>query len=187
MSTYGTAVALDLAPGADVDGVLGVLRPWSAWRRPLDRGWTRLTLAGRDIDQVDEVRAQLVIAGTGCAAVAEDHDEYGALWVVLAARPGEVRTVHRRYVLAADPADPRAVRLAVAAHGADPRVHDVAGADAAREAAEMFGTDPAPVVAAETASATAFEGIGVVGGPFPWWDALGLTWPGPDAGEELAR
>lgn len=185
MSTYGTAVALDLGPDADVEGVRGVLAAWSAWERPLGEGWTRFTLASREIDQVDEVRAQLVIAGTGCAAVAEDHDEYGALWVVLAARPGELRTVHRRYVLPADPADPRAVRLAVASHGVDPRAHDVAGPEAAREAAAMFGVDPAPVLAAEADSGRAVEGIGVVGGPFPWWDALGLTWPGPDAGAEV--
>lgn len=185
MSTYGTAVTLDLAPDADVAGVRAVLGSWSAWERPLADGWTRLTLASREVDQVDEVRAQLVIAGTGCAAVAEDHDEYGALWVVLAARPDELRVVHRRYVLPADPSDERAVRLAVASHGVDPRAHDVPGPDAAREAAAMFGVTPEPVLAAEARADRAFEGVGTVGGPFPWWDALGLTWPGPDAGEEV--
>ena len=185
MSTYGTAVALDLAPEADVDTVLTTLGAWSAWRRPLPDGWTRLTLASAEVGQLDEVRAMLVIAGKGCAAVAEDDDEYGAFWVVLAARPGVVRTVHRRYLLHADPYDRRAVRIAVADLGEDPRVRDVAGRDAAREAAEMFGVDAAAVLAAEESSDRAHERMGVVGGPFPWWDALGLTWPGDDAGDRV--
>jgi hypothetical protein len=41
------------------------------------------------------------------------------------------------------------------------------------------------VVAAEAGSATAFEEIGVAGGPFPWWDALQLPWPDSSIGVEL--
>ncbi|NHA66867.1 hypothetical protein [Phycicoccus flavus] len=185
MSTYGTAVALDLAPSADVAGVLPTLGAWTAWRRPLVDGWTRLTLSCAEVEQLDEVRAMLVIAGTGCAAVAEDDDEYGACWTVLAARPDVVRTVHRRYLLCADPRDAREVRLAVADLGEDPRVRDVGGPEAAREAAEMFGVDPEPMVQAEAASDLAFERMGTVGGPFPWWWALDLTWPGDEAGERV--
>ena len=186
MSAVGTAVALDLAPAADRAGVERHLHRWAAWRAVLDGGWTRYTLTGADIDLDDDVRALLVIAGTGCAAVAEDGLEHGARWVVLAARPGELRTVHRRSILDADPADPLAVRRALRGVVPDPRVHDVTGAAAAREAAAMFGVDPGPVVAAEAAADRAFEGFGTALGPFPWWPALGLARPGPDAGEPLS-
>lgn len=183
MSTYGTAVAIDVAPDGRLDAVLAELHDWSAWGSPVgDTGWTRITLSSNGIQRLGDVRHLLTVARKACAAVAEDNDEYGALWVVLAARPGALRTVHRRYVLNADPRDPGEVAAQVARLGGDPRRRDVAGPAAARAAAEMFGVDPEPVLAAEAASHRLHESIGVVGGPFPWWDALGLTWPGPAAG-----
>ncbi len=39
--------------------------------------------------------------------------------------------------------------------------------------------DPAPVVSAEADSVSTHEDLGAVGGPFPWLEPLGLTWPGP--------
>jgi hypothetical protein len=41
------------------------------------------------------------------------------------------------------------------------------------------------VVEAEAASATAHRHLGVIGGPFPWREALGLPWPGPEAGRPV--
>jgi len=61
----------------------------------------------------------------------------------------------------------------------------VAGAQAAAAAAALFGVDPGPVVEAEIRSDHAWEELGTVGGPFPWWSALQLPWPGPDAGEPV--
>jgi hypothetical protein len=188
MATYGTVVAVDIAPDGDVRAVLEGLGSWdAAWRLDAPSGWTRLTLTTGEIDRVEQVRALLATAGKGCAALAEDHDEYGALWAVLAARPGAIRTVHRRYVLNAHPKRPWQVARALADHGTDPRADDVAGATAAREAAEMFGVEAGPVVAAEARADELHRNLGVVGGPFPWWDALGLVWPGPAAGTPVER
>jgi hypothetical protein len=93
--------------------------------------------------------------------------------------------VHRRYVLNADPADKQEIADALSDLGSDPRSADIAGPRAAAAAAAMFGVPAEPVVAAEAGSATAFEGIGVAGGPFPWWDALQLPWPDSSIGVEL--
>lgn len=187
MSTYGTAVVVDVAPDGRLDAALAALHDWVVWTNPVgDSGWTRITLSSSGIERLGDVRHLLSEARKGCAAVAEDNDEYGALWVVLAARPGELRVVHRRYVLNADPYDARQVARQLAHFGEDPRRRDVAGQAAARAAAEMFGVDPRPMMEVEASSDRLYRSIGVVGGPFPWWDALGLTWPGPDAGTLLA-
>jgi len=130
-----------------------------------------------EIEQVEGVRQVLAAVGHGRAVVAEDYDEYGALWVVLAASNGKVRTVHRRYILNADPNDPADVALVLQDfNGNDPRAEDVAGRAAATEAAKLFEVDPAPMADAEDSADSAHEDIGTVGGPFPWWDALGLEW-----------
>ncbi len=188
MSTYGTTVAVDVHPRGDVGAVVAALEGWDgAWRADRPDGWTRITLhSGFVIERVDEVAGLLRAAGTGCAAVAEDHDEYGALWVVLAARPGTVRTVHRRYVLNADPHDGADVATALRDHsGRDPREGEVAGPEAVREAAQMFGVDATAALAAEAEYDRLHERLGVVAGPFPWWFALGLAWPGDEAGTPL--
>lgn len=90
---------------------------------------------------------------------------------------GGVRTVHRRYVLNADPEDADEVADALAELDADPQVLDQAGPAAAEAAEALFGVDPEPVVRAERDSASAWEEIGTIGGPFPWWSALELPWP----------
>jgi hypothetical protein len=148
------------------------------------------TYVGFGIELVDRVAGLIGVADEARAAIAEDNDEFGACWVVLAARSGQVRTVHRRYLLNADPRSRRQVRLALRnfeldGQLQDPRAADVAGARAATEAALLFGVDPGPVVDAEDRSYAAYEEMGVVGGPFPWLAPLGLTWPGPDAGREF--
>ncbi len=170
MSTYGTALVLDVPSGSDAG-------PWTGEVSDLGSGLTRLVAFSPDIEQMEAVGAVLAAAGSGRAAVAEDHDEYGALWAVPAAEDGAVRTVHRRYVLNADPDDAREVAAAVEDHGTDPRTADVAGEAAAARAAALFGVDAAAMVQAERSSGSAYLALGTVGGPFPWWDALGLPWP----------
>lgn len=179
MSTYGTAVVIDVAPGGDVDEVLSVLcrRDPHAEATETGTGWTRVRAFLRDVGQLALVEYAAVSAGRARAAIAEDNDEYGALWVVLSASDGRATTVHRRYVLNADPFDPADVAVALRdLDGVDPRAVDVAGPGAAAAAAELFEVDPGPMLDAERDSDTAFEEIGVVGGPFPWWHALGLPW-----------
>ena len=104
---------------------------------------------------------------------------------------GVARTVHRRHLLNADPRNRRQVRQALKGfdrrgRAYDPRADDVAGPQALADVALLFDADPALVLAAEVRAETAFEQMGTVGGPFPWVDALGLVWPGPDAGRPFS-
>ena len=185
MSTYGTAVVIDVRP-ADASRVVAALDPASTFVDVPDGRWVRVTTYLADIEQLDRVSELLAGAGLGRAVIAEDYDEYGALWVVLAATDGAVRTVHRRYVLNADPGSPREVALALQGlDGQDPRRQDVAGLKAATAAATLFEVEPGPMLRAEVDAERAFESIGVVAGPFPWWRALGLAWPGPAAGRPV--
>jgi hypothetical protein len=186
MSTFGTAFVIDVAPGGDLTEIAAVLNAREAFplAERLDSGWTRVNAALRDIEQLDLIERLAVSAGTCRAAVAQDNDEYGALWVVLAVHEGVVRTVHRRYILNADPYRRREVRRALRDfEGRDPRAEDVAGPEAAAAAADLFGVDRNRMLEAELDSVWAFQKIGVVAGPFPWWDALGLPWEA--AGEPL--
>ena len=158
----------------------------------VESDWVRLTTyLTFAIELLDPITALLESAGEARAVIAEDNDEYGACWVVLAVEGGVARTVHRRYVLNADPRSRRDVKHALrdfvqGGQLKDPRADDVAGARAAVEAALLFGAEPGAVINAETGSVTAFEGLGVVGGPFPWLEPMGLTWPGPEAGRAFA-
>jgi hypothetical protein len=190
VSTYGVAAVIDLHGTRSLDHVLdGVARLGGvAWLAPVVGPWQRVTAAFGEISQVDTVAGWLLGGGTARAAIAEDYDEYGALWVVLASADSRVDTVHRRYVLNADPNDPDDVAMAVAElGGVDPRTEDVAGSEAASDAAVLFDVEPAAMVAAESEADRAYREIGVVGGPFPWWRALRLPWPEPGAGVLVAR
>lgn len=203
MSTYATAVWVDLRPDGPVAAVaegLADLRnpdagptvspPEKLWV-DVESDWVRITTyLTFSVDLVGRIAELIGRADEARAAIAEDNDEFGACWVVLAVRGGEVRTVHRRYLLNADPRSRRQVRHALQGFVVDgvvrdPRADDVAGARAATEAALLFGVDPGPVVDAEDRWQTAYEDMGVVGGPFPWLGPMGLTWPGPDAGREF--
>ncbi len=188
MSTFGTAVVIDVAPHGSVEPVVASLGGHGSYVRTLpDSGWMRFTTGFGEIGQVEVISALVAAAGTARAAVAEDNDEYGALWVVLSADRGVVSTIHRRYILNADPSDPADVALALEDfEGADPRALDVGGVTAAAAAAKVFEVDVAPMIRAEEGAHTAHEELGVVGGPFPWWSALRLVWPGPEAGVEVS-
>ena len=190
MSTYGTAVVVD----SPVEAQLSVLALELAadpaadvYRSSSPDGWARMVVWWDGIEQrplVDRVLGRLE---RGRSAIAEDYDEFGAAWTVLAAEGGSVRTVHRRYVLNADPTDQRDVQAAIEAlEASDPRAEDVAGETAVEAAAALFRVEPAEMRAAEEKAATAELVTGGVGDPFPWWSALRLPWPGPGAGQPLA-
>ena len=186
MSTFGTALVIDVAPEGDVAGLAVVLNTRDSCPRSAqtDSGWTRVSAGLPEIGQLDLIKRMAVSAVTCRVAVAEDNDEFGALWVVLSVNNGLVQTVHRRYILNADPYRRREVRRAVRAlDGMDPRTEDVAGPAAAAAAADLFEVDRGPMLEAELDSVWAFQQIGVVGGPFPWWKALRLPWGG--VGEPL--
>jgi hypothetical protein len=186
MSTFGTALVVDTPPGVPFDPpdpVRSALVDGFGTTAP--DGWDRAVALVSEVEVVDDLLDALLLAGTGRLAVAEDNNGYGVRWVVAHAVDGEVETVHRRYLLAADPADAAATAGAVDRVGEDPRVHDLAGPEAAAAAARVFGVDPAPVVAAEAESAQAWRRMGTPGGPFPWWPALGLPFPRTAAGAPL--
>jgi hypothetical protein len=186
MSTYGTAVVID-CPRQAATQIVSSLTADSDGGRPQiaslastsDREWSRVSAYLPTIDLTPVVTGLMSQAGEGRAAVAEDHDEFGASWTVLACNGGEVRVMHRRYVLNADPGDPEEIERAILDLEGDPRESDIAGVSAAAEAARIFESDPTAMVAAEAGSGSAWEGLGAVAGPFPWWDALGLSWPVP--------
>ena len=196
MSTFATAVVVDV-PAESVPAVANALTAkatehdnglpaevTSVYVQPVVE-WVRISAyLPFQAGLIDEIGALISSAGQARAVIAEDNDEYGACWAVLAADGGTTRTVHRRYILNADPADPEDVGSALAdfEEEGDPRIHDVAGTGAVTATAILFGVDPAQVVEAETSSDAAWQELGTVGGPFPWWDALGLIWPGPEAG-----
>lgn len=140
-------------------------------------GWQRHLMMFREIEMLPALSGVLRQAGTGRLALDEDYDEFGSLWAVLAATDGEVRTVHRHYILNADPNVPEEVGVALEDLGADPRGQDVAGADAAAAAAALFEAASEPMIEAEAATDSVFDQFGVIG-PLPWWEALGLPWPG---------
>ena len=183
MSTYGTVLAVDYGLGkTPIADQLVELASGNAdiYVEPRDE-CVRVT-AHLGVVEVQPALIEVFTAVAPCrAAIAEDLDEFGASWVVLHCREDRTEVIHRRYLLNADPDDDEAVSLAIAALGSDPRTLDVAGPDAARAAAVLFGTDPSRMEQAETASAAAWQEIGIVGGPFRWWDALDLTWPGESA------
>jgi hypothetical protein len=188
VSSFGTVYVVDTARGADTSPLEARLAAagHDLFRLTMPDGWTRVTGATADVGQTELLEHVVSSAGNARAAVAEDNDEYGALWLVLEGRDGRVRTVHRRYILNADPQDPEQVSLALQDLAPeDPRSRDVAGDSAAAAAARLFGTDTGAMRRAEAASVTAFQELGIVGGPFPWWDALALTWPRPAAGQHV--
>lgn len=188
MSTYGTALVID-SPNESGLSWLGIKlasERADVYQARAHDGWGRLAVAWEGTGHITAVDGFLGKLGTGRAAVAEDHDEFGALWSVLSADDGRVETVHHRYLLNANPEDEQEVAALIQAmSGRDPRVYDDAGDTAAAAAATLFNVDPASVVQAEHDSASAHLRMGEVGGPFPWWPALGLPWPGPAAGEPV--
>lgn len=181
MSTFGTALVIDVAPGSELSEIAALLNTRKGFPRAvaLQSGWTRVSAFLPDVGQLDLITRLGVSAGTCRIAVAEDNDEYGALWVVISVSGGVPETVHRRYILNADPRRRREVRRALRDfEGSDPRVEDVAGPGAAAAAADLFEVDRHLMLEAERDSVSAYREIGVVAGPFPWWDALGLVWGG---------
>lgn len=190
MSTYGSVAAVDVPPGIDIRAACRAMMQAQAGdeyvAEPAD-DWHRHLMMFGGIELLPQLEELLRTAGTARLALSEDYDEYGSLWVVLAAQDGHIRTVHRRYVLNADPADATEVAQAVAVLRADPHTGDIAlpdprdsdvtGADAAAEAAALFAVAPEAMLAAEEAADETFEILGVVGA-LPWWDALGIPWQG---------
>lgn len=173
MSSYGVAFVVEVPQGSSwVTGLVGYED------EPRSDGWACAQgCVDLDDEAVEQVREQLAITG-GRAAVAEDRDDYGACFEVLEGRGGTLATVYRAFVLNADPEDADEVEAALGEYESDPRAEDVTGKQAAQAAAGLFGVDPTAMVEADaTYRDTAWEELGVVGGPFPWWPALGLDWP----------
>jgi hypothetical protein len=189
MSTYGTSAVLDSPAKAVLNALAKELAADPGadvyWSTAPD-GWWRTTVAWEGIEKRARVAELLGRLPEGRAAIAEDHDEFGAEWTVLAVENGEVTVLHRRYVLNADPTDAADVADAISSHdGRDPRAGDVTGETAATAAAVAFGSEAGPMLAAEAAAASSELITGAVGDAFPWWPALGIPWPGEAAGKPV--
>ena len=180
MGTHALAYVVDTAPGSTfaAPATIAAVTRYS-YDEHLAGGWRRHAAYADAPDDWDLLLPAVADAGGARLVVAADFDEYGALWLVASADGGVVRQVHRRYVLNADPADAAAVAAAIEDLGEDPCADDLAGPDAAGEAAELFGQQTGPMAQAEADSASAYQRIGTVAGPFPWWSALSLRWPAP--------
>jgi hypothetical protein len=177
--TYSTVAIIDVRGDDTFDAVKDAVRCTAIGSRekPVGDGWRRMIVQFGGIEWVDDIQTWLAAFGVARAAISEDDDEFGAQWVVLAAEGGTVRTVHRRYLLNADPNDPAEVKNVLSDfEDGDPRRGDVAGAPAARAAAALFDQEPGPMVAVERATKRAHGGSGVVQQPLPWWEALALPW-----------
>jgi hypothetical protein len=179
MSSYGTASLMDVTSADDLAAIEGFIesRGAHAFSPPSPSGWIRRTAYFEEPGILDDLMLVARNLEKARIVLAEDFDEYGALWAVLAVDSGAVRTVHRRYVLNADPDDEDSIAEAISELETDPRTEDIAGDEAAAAVALLFDVDPAAVVTAERESDSAWESIGIIGGPFPWWDALELPWP----------
>lgn len=182
MSTYGTAFVIDVATDVDAEVVAAAARSLDGECRvrPLDGYGHRFSGYVKDIEMRSEVEDLLGGLDVARAVVAEDFDEFGAAWTVLACRGGTVETLHRHYILHADPMDSGAIADAIDDLGEDPRTEDIAGPAAAEAAATLFDVPPDAMITAERESASAWQSLDTVGGPFPWLTALGLVWPGDD-------
>jgi hypothetical protein len=188
MSSFGTAFVIDTPPGvatAIVDQYSHEHAREAYVLRSAD-GWRRVSAYLDEPGRLNELLELAVSVGTARFVVAEDFDEYGALWAVVTAVDSTARVLHRRWILNADPDDEEAVETAIQDNDGDPRASDVTGDAALFAVAQLFGVDISRLSDADEESASAWMQIGVIGGPFPWWDALGLPWPEPGIGQQLS-
>jgi hypothetical protein len=179
MSSFGTALVLDLPPGVECAEFDDLLRGRALVIYSTDApdGWRRVCAYLEPPGLLDEALQALDGVQSGRLAVAEDFDEYGALWAVVRLDGENPTVVHRRWLLSADSRSPDEVTAALSEFDEDPRLKDVTSVDALTDAARLFKTDPSRMLSAEEDSVNAWQSMGVIGGPFPWWDALELPWP----------
>jgi hypothetical protein len=203
MATYMAAAWLDLAPGADAEAILDLLRAREPPESPElyawvshHGGWSRVELSSSDAGYhtIADLVAGLM-AGTDIVArsfVALDHDEYGAEHVVLDRRDGVVRRVHHVFVY------PRFWPGIVPYRAGEPWRTDlpaavpttrspwwghlVDGPAAWAAVAELYGVPAERMGQAAYEARRAYRELQIVWGPIqPWLDALGITPSSDDA------
>lgn len=104
---------------------------------------------------------------TGRIVIADDIDEFGALWTAWRVHNAEPVVVYRKYLAP----DENAVDAELASK-------DRADLNAAMDLAELWGVNPTAVAAVEDHFGAMSRALGIVGTPFlPWLDALDLQWP----------
>lgn len=177
MSTYGTAVLIDTH---DTESMTRVLHSIIALGEPRNAEavvWAPLQQLGPDAArggiylpfvQVDESATEVLSGLTdGRVAVADDFDEYGAIFSSWQADHNGARLVYRAVIC---PEEDDSLR-------AEGELPELTGESAADQLATLWGVDAAAVRAADAQQSALPDKLGVVGGPFPWWSALGLPWP----------
>lgn len=177
MSTYGTAVIADTATCEEAEAITANLRKLAAMTvdrctlnpvAPVGELWRA---SGYIAMSTSEMIGIDLFAGVDTARVviADDIDEYGALWTAWRVHNAEPVVVYRKYLAANE----NAVDTELAAK-------DRADIDAAADMAELWGVNPTVVTTVEDHFGAMSRSLGIVGTPFlPWLDALDLRWPIP--------
>jgi|GEM_PF-6388604 len=175
MSTYGTAVIADTTTCEEAEAITANMRKLAAMTvdrctlnpvAPVGELWRA---SGYVAMSTSEMIGADLFAGvdTGRAVIADDIDEYGAVWTAWRVHDAEPVVVYRKYLAP----DEKAVDAELAAK-------DRADPDAALDMAELWGANPTVVAAVEDHFGAMSQSLGMVGAPFqPWLDALELQWP----------
>ncbi len=175
MSTYGTAVIADTATCEEAEAITANLQKLAAMTTdrctlnpvmPVGERWRASGYVGMSTSDMIGID---LFAGVDTARVviADDFDEFGAMWTAWRVHDAEPVVVYRKYLAL----DERAVDTELAAK-------DYADIDAAFDMAELWGANPTVVAAVEDRFDAMSQSLGIVGTPFtPWLDALDLQWP----------
>jgi len=175
MGTYGTAVIADTTTCEEAEAITANLRKLAAMTvdsctlnpvAPVGELWRA---SGYVAMSTSEMIGIDLFAGVDTARVviADDIDEYGALWTAWRVHNAEPVVVYRKYLAP----DENAVDAELAAK-------DRADLDAAMDMAELWGANPTAVAAVEDHFRAMSQSLGIIGIPFtPWLDALNLQWP----------
>lgn len=177
MSTHGTAIIIDTDDAESMTrllhSVIARAEPDHAsstvWAplQPLGPTTVRggIYLPGVQIDEeATEILSQLT---SGRVAVADDFDEYGAIFSSWNVDQHAPHLVYRAVIC---PEGDDSLRE-------DSELPELTGEFAANQLAALWRVDPATVRAADAQRDSLTDELEVVGGPFPWWSALGLAWP----------
>ena len=170
--SFGTAVVIDSDSRQGLDAGLEVLRRAEYWDdagaqvtiSTLDDGTSRLSVYAPYVQAAPLVESGLVAAiGRGRVVIGDDFDEWGAHFASWRVEDGTPTLTYR---------------YAIRVEDADPLPADQIGPQASAALADLWGVDLEPLLAIDADVERLADELGVVAGTRPWFDALGVRWPG---------